>query len=203
MENENLSDSDDSSSSAEIINHITETTSLKRRTCRSCHATFPSRNKLFVHLQTDCPSTEPPIKADSFASSNSDTVNTVNHALEVVEEITPTTTMESLEGNFTHMRLKIRASVDHEDEEICIDCGSGHNVVDRNFLKKFDHTISSTEKSLNLKGYGGRVKRHSEWAEWFFFVKGSRPDGAPIFAKMSATAWVTDKLDANCILENT
>ena len=65
------------------------------------------------------------------------------------------------------MRLNIRTSVDHEEEEICIDCGSGHNVVDRNFLKKFDHTISSTDKPLNLKGYGGRVKRHSEWAEWF------------------------------------
>ena len=201
MEKENMSDSDDSLSSAESVHHISEVTSLKRRTCRSCHDTFSSRNKLFIHLETGCPSTKASVESESTSSSNSDTVH---HTLEVVEEIKPTSTMESLEGNFTHMRLKIRAAVDNEEEEICIDCGSGHNIVDRNFLKKkFDHTISSTDKPLSLKGYGGRIKRHSEWAEWFFFVKGNKPDGTPIFAKMSATAWVTDKLDANCLLGNT
>ena len=45
---------------------------IKRRTYRRCHSTFPSRNKSFVHLKTECLSTKASIKMESISSSSSD-----------------------------------------------------------------------------------------------------------------------------------
>jgi hypothetical protein len=121
---------------------------------------------------------------------------------DVIVEQAPEITQESLQGKFSYMRMEIQADAQGNKHHICLDTGTGRDMIDRRFLGHFEHTIHKL-KGGAVKGFNGPSSRLEEYATFFFYMRGQKADGAQGMVKMQASAWLIDKLEANCLLGNT
>jgi hypothetical protein len=117
--------------------------------------------------------------------------------MEIIEEIPPPVTEESLQGKFSHMKLQIMAKPGGDTDGICIDTGTGRNMIDRRFLRQYQHTLHKKVGGA-IRGYNGPADELGEYADFYFYAK--TDDNKLV--KLNAQAWVVDKLDANCLLGN-
>jgi hypothetical protein len=193
-------ESDDNSSSAsEACNVVTETTDSLRRTCNRCQKIFETRNKMFRHVYGNkdhdvpgCQATPPPPKIDPVNLIDVDLDN-----VEIIEEKPPKPT-SAQRGSFTNMKMKIRSTDKSVKDlfEICVDTGTGKDMIDKRFLQKFDHRFIKDVGGF-IKGFNGPSTYIDKLAEFSFYVPTSDQTK---MVKMYAQAWVVDKLDANCLL---
>jgi hypothetical protein len=193
VEYNNLSDSDHSNGSTDHAHFVTTTTFKARRTCRRCGAEQTSRNALFLHLKT-C---KGDYVADEALVVDTTQAEIEDGPMEIIEEVPPPITDESLRGSFTHMRLTVRPRPGGDVHTVCIDTGTGREMIDKNFLKQFDHVIRLKEGGA-IKGFNGPAAHLNEYAEFTFFAQTNNKK----LVKLHAAAWVVDKLDANCLIGN-
>jgi hypothetical protein len=81
-----------------------------------------------------------------------------------------------------------------EKFEIGIDTGTGRDMIDRRFLRNFNHQIKKMVGNP-IRGFNGPATSLEEYAVFTFFAEAKGR-----LVKMNGAAWVVDNLDANCLL---
>lgn len=196
------SHSSSSSSSDSDTAYIITTAAL--RTCLRCNESFVSRNRLFRHIHSSPGCAMTPAAVQKVQQKRADLANLVADAatpqgIEVIKEDTPPVSDEALEGVFTHVRIKVRTSskATAGSFEICLDSGTGRDMIDRKFIKNFNHYIHKKQGGA-IQGWNGPSEALREYATFTFFA----PSDDGKLVEMSASAWLVDNLGANCLLGN-
>jgi hypothetical protein len=73
----------------------------------------------------------------------------------IITEDVQSNSITFLKGNFLYMKLNITAIPDREKHKICINTGTGCDIVDCAFLKHFEHKILTNRRGVLLKGING------------------------------------------------
>ncbi|KAL8366740.1 hypothetical protein RB595_010549 [Gaeumannomyces hyphopodioides] len=100
-----------------------------------------------------------------------------------------------------HLRLKVRPTINGETVSICLNTGSGRTLVDRDFLDLFPERTIEKRRSRPVRGaFGGDLIKLNELATFWLYAPGTKANGAPGVVRKKVEAWVTEGLEAGCLL---
>ncbi|KAK7750468.1 hypothetical protein SLS62_007547 [Diatrype stigma] len=166
--------------------------SATRRTCGICHDVFPSRNKLFKHLQQSCE----PSAASQAQDEQTEQAFQAQSADPPIESKPPTVKTApplgpndgSVLSSYTHARAKARATPKGPDFEVCMDLGAGRTFIKRSILLTLDHSIEA--RPGKVQGIG--KKKMEEWATFKFYLPGKGKNGEDVITEFEKQGWVLD-----------
>jgi hypothetical protein len=131
------------------------------RTCRRCHQSFESRNKLFRHL-TSCVANPEQVLLSKEVSEIPKTSlvpelthnTSVEQTSQLIIETPPPTQETTPFSSYTHLRIRAQSTQDGKGVDICADPGTGRSIIDRKWLETLEHTI--IKKSSYIRGVGNK-----------------------------------------------
>lgn len=180
-----------------------------RRTCVHCDLECESRNLLFKHLKTCQPPAKMTRRGVESEMRRRETAHLVVEPIryseaDVVQAPAPPKFDAVAMGGYTHLQIKVRATIDGGDVHLCADSGSGKSLVDRRWLDKHfpERRVVTAPTPDSVKGVGGRPFSLTERAVWDIYAPGKKDDGTHGLLRETAEAWIVDELDAGCLLGN-
>ena len=131
--------------------------------CRSCQLLFPSRTKLFKHLEIHrSHADDPPVSAQATSVTTED-------ATDLPEKVSSAPPLGIGTGmgyrGYTYAIAPIRLSRSAKAESCCLDTGCSASLIDREFLKKQDPSASirTMATPLRINGISGNQHTTSEY----------------------------------------
>ncbi len=129
--------------------------------CHFCKTEYISRNEFFRHLNdsyiTNTPPTAPIITNVAAAISLSKAAS-----LPVLEKPKSSETASVPMGGFIWLKFAIQASPDTQETIICRNSGTGHDLVDQEWLKQFEYTIEQ-QYDDNVSSFNGCIIKLHEY----------------------------------------
>lgn len=190
--------------------------------CSKCEACFPSRNKLFKHLRSDCKKvtkTKSPTaatgKIPESEAEGKETLDkfealTANNAyVETIIKSTAELSHNARPGynfrswKYATMRVRYAADPDAEESEVSPDSGCGVTLGDRAYLRKHipNLEIKKMASSIPVRGVGNKIVSTAEYASVTIYVNGVI-DGSQEMrtACLTMEVHIVDDLKANILI---
>src|SRR5438477_8984526 len=167
--------------------------------CRSCQLLFPSRTKLFKHLEIHrSHADDPPVSAQATSVTTED-------ATDLPEKVSSAPPLGIGTGmgyrGYTYAIAPIQLSRSAKAESCCLDTGCSASLIDREFLKKQDPSASirTMATPLRINGISGNQHTTSEYVVATLRILGQDEYG-PAEALITRELHIVDKLEANMLI---
>ena len=195
--------------------------------CTLCQSSFPSKNKLFSHLRSQCWQTElvsAKQDIDSASASRKENINSAYTATEVPSTIAPqfgakpttsivksvvesTITPDQSKGpgyafrGWRYATVKVRFDQSAEQSEVCLDTGCSATLADRGFLLQRlpNLKIQKLASPMPVRGVGNKIIKTDEFCTIKMFIDG-KLNGLSTTASLTVEAHLVTDLKANMLI---
>jgi len=151
---------------------------VKHFSCEYCQTHYPSRNKLFKHLDetghhTSSTTARKPISIFAAVAQPKIIVSQAQHPKIIVSNASPVAGTGMAFRTSNYLEIAIRATPSGQDNLVCLDTGCGMTCLDRKFASsQYPEALIQKISPIEIRGLGNKVHLSDEYAVLDIYLPG-------------------------------